>query len=323
MTDMRMYSKWLAGNMVIYGGETSMGGKGTEYFVDPANGDDTNNDGMSWDNAFASIPVAYAACTDGANDKVIYLGGATGATLAATLTWAKSYTHLIGVCAPVSTGQRARIHNETVTGVTPLMNITGSGCVFKNFYIFQGVDEAVANINVQVTGERNYFENVHFAGGGHASQAINGGASLKIDGGSECRFVHCTIGVDTILAGTGMVNLLFDGSATRNEFEDCKFLIQAGHTGAAWVEVVDATGIDRCQTFKNCVFMNPNKPAFEMLSGFLIPAGMTPPVGPLLLKDCVAYGAAKWDADDRGVLMGNMDVVAPVDLSGVAVEMVT
>jgi len=320
MTDMRLYSKWMAGNLVIYGGDGMLSGKGTEYFVDPANGDD-NNDGMSWDKAMATIPIAYAACTDGANDKVIYLGGATGATLAATLTWAKSYTHLIGACAPVMAAQRARIHNETTTGVTPLLNITGSGCVFKNFYIFQGVDEAVANVNAQVSGGRNYFENVHFAGGGHASQAIDGGASLRLVGSEgEHKFVNCTIGVDTIAQAAGMRCLAIIGGTPRNVFKDCNFISYAGAGGAMFVEWEALSAVDRYMLFDNCKFINTS--GTDMDSAFVMPAG-APAHRRMFLKDCIGYGFTKWDANDRGVLMGNMDVVTPVDLSGVAVEMVT
>jgi len=43
----------------------------------------------------------------------------------------------------------------------------------------------------------------------------------------------------------------------------------------------------------------------------------------MYLIDCVSFGAAKWDANDRGVLFGNMDVVTPADTSGEMAEMVT
>lgn len=318
---MRMYSKWLAGNLVIYGGDVMMGGKGKEFFVDPANGDDTNNDGLSWDNALATIAAAYALCTDGANDKVIYLGGATSVTMTAALDWAKSYTHLIGVCAPTRIAQRARIFQlSTLTGASPLLTVSGSGCVFKNFYIYQGVDDNTSLINVSVTGGRNYFENVHFAGGGHATQAINGGASLKLDGAEENTFVNCTIGVDTIDAATGMMGILFDDEAHRNYFENCTVRIRAGNAGAGFVEIADATGIDRDNTFFKCRFLNNS--ATALTSGFVIPAGMGAPKK-ILLQDCMVLGSTKLDANDRGVLFGNMNAVTGADLSGVAVEMVT
>lgn len=292
------------------------------YLVDAANGDDSNS-GDNWQQPLATIAAAYAKCTANQHDVVLVLSGSSGNTLSAALTWSKNYTHLVGLAAPTCAGQRARIFQlSTLTGASPLLTISASGCIFKNFYIFQGVDDNTSLINVSVTGGRNYFENVHFAGGGHATMAINGGASLKLDGAEECLFRHCTIGVDTIASATGHVGILFDGAASRNVFEDCHVSMYAGNTGAAFVEVADATGIDRYTLFKDCIFSNCNFANYAMASGFVIPAIAANRPSRFILKDCVGYGATKWDASDRGVLMGNMSAVTGADLSGVAVEII-
>jgi len=293
------------------------------YIVDSTYGDD-GNAGDNWERPLATIAAAYAKCTANQHDVVLVISGAAGNTLSAALDWSKSYTHLVGLCAPTHAGQRARIFQlSTLTGASPLLTVSGSGCIFKNFYIFQGVDDATSLINVSVTGSRNYFENVHFAGGGHAAMAINGGASLLINGGAENLFKNCTIGVDTIASGTGHVGILFDTDASRNVFEDCHVSMYAGHTGAAFVEVADATGIDRYTIFKNCIFSNCNKANFEMASGFVIPAIAANRPARFLIKDCASYGADKWDASDRGVVMGNMSAVVGADASGEMVEIVT
>jgi len=293
------------------------------YLVDPANGSDSNP-GTSFSQPLASIEAAEALCVANQHDVVLYLAGSSGNNLAAALTWDKNYTHLIGWCAPTMAAQRARVfQTSTLTGASPLLNITATGCMFQNFYIFQGVDDATSLINVQVTGGRNYFRNVHFAGGGHATMAINGGASLKLNGAEENLFEGCTIGVDTIAAATGMVGILFDGSAQRNVFRKCHVSMLAGHAGAAWLEVADGTGIDRYTIFDNCLFTNTNKENFEMTSGFVIPAVAANRPARIFLKDCIGYGAAAWDSGDRGVVMGNMNAVTGADLSGVAVEMIT
>lgn len=293
---------------------------GTVFFLDPANGSD-GNDGRSLESAFASMETAYAALTTNKNDILFYVAGASGLNLTAALVWSKSYTHLIGLCAPTMTAQRARIfQTSTLTGASPLITISGSGCIFANLYIFQGVDDATSLINVKVTGGRNYFSNVHFAGGGHATQAIDGGASLMLDAAEENTFVDCTIGVDTIDAATGMVGILFDTEAHRNIFRNCVVRIRAGNAGAAFVEVADATGIDRDTIFDNCLFLNNS--ATSLTSGFVMPAGMGAP-RKLLLKDCMIVGATKLDANDRGVLFGNMNAITGADLSGVAVELKT
>jgi len=264
---------------------------------------------------------AFNACTANRHDTVVYIAGSSSITLSAALTWSKNYTHLIGVAAPTEIAQRARIFQlSTLTAASPLLTISASGCIFSNFYIFQGVDDATSLINVSVTGGRNYFNNVHFAGGGHATQAIDGGASLKLDGAEENTFNRCTIGVDTIDAATGMVGILFDGEAHRNVFRDCVVRIRAGNAGAAFVEVADSTGIDRDNTFVDCLFLNNS--GTDLTSGFVIPAGMGAP-RKIFLKDCMVYGATKLDANDRGVLFGNMNAVTGADLSGVSVELKT
>ncbi len=291
------------------------------YFVDPANGSDSNT-GTSFLAPLASLETAYGYCTTNQNDVVLYLAGSSGFNVTAAWTWSKSYTHLIGWCAQTRIGQRARIfQTSTLTGASPLITVSGSGCIFKDLYIFQGVADATSLINVSVTGSRNCFENVHFAGGGHVTQAVDGGASLLLNGGSENLFKNCTIGVDTIEAATGMVNLLFDGAAARNVFEDCRFLLYAGNAGAAFVEIADNAGIDRWTEFKNCSFINSCR-TNSLTSGFVIPAGMNSVTNFLLLKDCMILGTSKLDANDRGVLYGNMNDVTGADTSGVAVEMV-
>lgn len=292
---------------------------GQVFYVDAANGND-GNDGLTPDKARATILSAYNSCTSGKNDIVALIANTSGNTLSAKLTWSKSYTHMIGLCAPTMTAQRSRIFQlSTLTAGSPLLTISGSGCVFANFYIFQGVDDATSLINVSVTGGRNYFENVHFAGGGHATQAVDGGASLFLNAAEECTFVGCTIGVDTADAGTGMVGILFDGEAHRNVFKECIVRIRAGNAGAAFAEVVDSTGIDRDTLFDNCVFLNNS--ATSLTSGFVIPAGMGAP-RKILLKDCMTLGVSKLDANDRGVLYGNINAVTASDTAGLAVELV-
>lgn len=296
------------------------GPKSKVFIVDATDGSDSNP-GTSFASPLATIKAAYDLCTDNQNDVVLVLAGSTSNTLSAALDWAKSYTHLIGLCAPTMTAQRARIFQlSTLTGASPLLTISGSGCIFKNFYIFQGVNDNTSLINVSVTGGRNYFENVHFAGGGHVTQAIAGGASLKLDAAEENTFVNCTIGVDTVDAATGMTGILFDTEAHRNIFRNCVVRMRAGNAGMTFVKVADATGIDRDTIFDNCVFLNNS--ATPLTSGFSIPAGMGAP-RKLLLKDCMVLGSTKLDASDRGVLYGNMNAVTGADLSGVAVELIS
>lgn len=288
------------------------------YFVDPANGSNSN-DGLSLDKAVADITTAYGLCTTNQHDTVFYIAGSSSNTLSAALTWSKSYTHLIGICAPTQIAQRARIFQlSTLTGASPLLNITGSGCIFKNFYIFQGVDDATSLINVQVTGQRNYFENVHFAGGGHNTMAIDNCASLFVNGGDENTFVNCVLGIDTIDLGNGGNVLRFDGEARRNIFRNCYLNVRIDHAGARLVEMVDGTATEMMTIFDNCIFhANSTNKATTMASAFEIPSGSSITAS-VILKDCTGIGFTDWDDDDRGLLYLNVGTITGGGNSGIA-----
>lgn len=271
------------------------------YFVDPERGSDSNA-GTDIRLPLATIITAEDKCVAGQHDVVFYIGGDDSVSMTAALTWDKDYTHLIGLGAPTMVGQRTRIFQlSTLTGASPLLDITATGCIFSNFYIFQGVADATSLLNVRVTGGRNYFHNVHFAGGGHATQAIDGGASLALYGGAECTFDNCTIGVDTIAAATGMMGMRIDSDAKRCIFRDCTFTMYAGAGGAGFVEVVDSAGFDRYLIFKDCLFIN-DAAAQAMDSAFVIPGGMGSVTHRIFLKNSPGIGFTDWDASDSGLI---------------------
>ena len=270
------------------------------YFVDPARGSNTN-DGLTPDRALADCETGEDHCTANQHDAVVYLAGATGDTLSAAVTWDKSYTHLVGVCAPTQVAQRARLHYETgTTAASPLLEITASGCIFKNFYIFDGIASASNLINVQVSGGRNYFENVHFAGGGNATQAVDGGCSLRLVGSEgENTFVNCTVGVDTVAASTGMMAMRIYGGTARNIFRKCNFTMYAGSTGAGFIEWEALSAVDRYMLFEDCMFLNTG--TSTMASAFIIPASV-PSHRRMFMVNCYGHGFTDWDASDRCVL---------------------
>ena len=287
-----------------------VGPKSNVYYVDPANGNDSFS-GTTPKKPLETLPAAYAKCTANQHDVVAYIAGSSGISLTETLTWAKNYTHLVGLCAPTFVGQRARIFAHADNDdVTPLVNVTATGCIMKDLYIFNGPNDAGCLINVQVTGGRNYFENIHFAGGGHATNAITGGASLKLDGAAECMFRNCTIGLDTIAAATGMAGVIVDSDAKRIAFEDCRFTMYAGHAGAKFVHIADSSAFDRYIDFKDCLFLN-DAVNFTMTEAFTVPAGMGSATHRITLRNCGFVGATNIEGNNRGIVYA--DMVAPTD----------
>lgn len=284
--------------VVATGGLVGPLGQGKVFYLDPGNGSNSN-DGRTPKTAFLTLAYAYTKLTANQNDTLVYLQDNTSLSIVDTLEWAKSYTHFIGVCPPTRVAQRARIFNSgNTTASTPLLKISASGCMFSNFYIFQG--SAVATVGcIEVTGGRNYFENVHIAGPGHATMA--GGANsyaLKLNGASENTFKNCTIGVDTVKR-TGANSMIWvDGASTRNIFEDCRVVSYAETNSYVMVKVNDTTAIDRFLHFKGCLFYNfwANH-VDKLLSCFSVPASVQ--THDIILQDCIAVGIDEWESGDR------------------------
>lgn len=295
---------------------------GNVYFLDPANGVD-GRDGRSPATAFKTLPAAYAALTANQNDVLFYIAGTGSINLSAAFVWGKNYTHFIGLCAPTMVAQRCRIFQAAGDlNLSPLFQVTASGCILANLYIFQGTDDAQSLIDVQVTGQRNYFQNVHFAGGGHATNAIDGCASLNLAGTAmENTFVDCTIGLDTIDAAAGVALLLINGTGCgRNIFRNSHFTMNAGSNDARFVELSANAALDRYTIFDRCLFINTKT---SLLTAFAIPADFDSANKRFLLKDCAGVGFAKWDSTDKVAVFGNMNAVTGADLSGVMVEIHT
>jgi len=118
--------------------------------------------------------------------------------------------------------------------------------------------------------------------------------------------------------------LRFGSTASgQNLFRDCIIHCMNGSavSTAYLVELTATTSIDRWLRFERCFFYSWNQSATTMATAFLIPAN--PSNGKIFMVDCDGYGFDKWDASDRGMLLGNMNDVTGADTSGVDVEMVT
>jgi hypothetical protein len=94
---------------------------GNVFIVDPTNGDDSNP-GDTFEKPFKTLAVAYAACVSGQNDVVIYVPGTSALELSAAIDWSKSYTHLIGLCAPTWLPSGAAFSNsQPLPGQAPCL----------------------------------------------------------------------------------------------------------------------------------------------------------------------------------------------------------
>jgi len=296
--------------------------QGKSFFVDPNAGSDSNS-GLSPTSAKKTLTAGYAACTANKNDVVYLIGNNSGITLSAQLVWAKNYTHLVGLCAPVGAAKRSRIFQlSTLIAMDPLISITATGCMFKNFYVFQGVDDATSKYAVGLTSsaQRNYFENVHFAGIGHDTMDVATAGSLKLDGASENLFYNCQIGLDTIGRGTAINRELYlDGSASRNKFDKCLFYCWADNADHTLIEVADSTGIDRYLWLHDCTFLaESTNDTINLTSAFGLPALTQGYI--LITGNTTFHGISDIDSNNRGKVFNGVAAPAASGAGGLGTE---
>ena len=296
--------------------------QGDVYHIKPSTGSNSN-DGSTPAKAFKTLAYAHSKMTANQNDICYYhaehnTAASTTDYQSATLTWSKNLCHLIGVGAPVMVSQRSRIAQlSTATAVSPLVSITANGCYFSNFQIFHGVADATSLIACTVSGQRNAFDHVHFAGIGDATMSASGCASLSLDAGAENVFTNCVIGLDTITRDADGVGLLCDAAATRNFFDECLFLEYISAAGACHVKIADTTAIDRWLWFRRCLFVSEStNKTVDMTEVFNIPAGISQ--GKIILQSCAAMndgGAPVWTAGTEGIVWADM-VAAQASAAG-------
>ncbi|MDE2096868.1 MAG: hypothetical protein KGL39_06435 [Patescibacteria group bacterium] len=250
----------------IVGGFGGIPLTGNWWFCDYLNGSDGNatsgSGGAGPDAPLQSIATAYSLAADGKNDVIVIMGdGLVNATqrLSAKLTWAKNALHLIGMGAPSLFAQRARISTLTTqtTNINPLIDVTGSGCVFANFSFFQGVGQASTDEQlITISGTRNYFGNVAFGGMGHANGAARAGSYvIGFTGGGENLFERCSVGLETVARSAANASVKIVAASQRNDFIDCVFDMYPTANSPLFLDASLSGGLNgSTMMFKRCTF---------------------------------------------------------------------
>lgn len=309
---------------------------GQVFFCDYANGSDGNTGGAS--DPFKTIYWAFSKCVSGRGDivAVVSNGLSTGsqrlslanaqivnsAATAGTLNWNKDNTHLVGVGSPSMFAQRARLAPPTGTytqatfGSGNFVVVTGSGCTFANFSVFNGFSTGGTNqIAWTDNGNRNAYLNVSLEGMGDAASAADAGSrSLKIGsaGSGELYFSHCSFGLNTVTRGAANATLELAGGTPRNTFEDCIFLMDASASTPFHVLGTGASCIDRENFFIRSKFANSIKSGATTISAAISLTNASPG-GLLVLDTPFSVGATK--LGDTNAL-ANSYIVAPAPNSG-------
>jgi len=268
------------------------------FWVDPANGSDSR-EGTTTDEALATLAEAHRRMTAGLNDICMLVGdGSTTGTarVTSTLVWSKNACHIIGV-GPQTLNSRARI--GVLSGTTAYANfvqVTASGCLFKNFSMFN--DNAIAaQITWADSGGRNRYEGVWFGGMGDQTSADSSTSRvLKLSGTGEHTFKDCIIGLDTIQRGAANASVEFVGGSKRNRFIDCEFNMTCDATTPLFILSSGVNPLETFQLFRRCIFHNP----YPQSSASLLAAVATLPAngnGRLIMDYCSRYGVTDWGTD--------------------------
>lgn len=281
---------------------------GNIWYVDAKNGSDTANDGASWSHAFATLKQAHDSATDNNYDVIIVapggVGSGTGTSELAHWTFSKNLISVVGAPAPVPFSPRSRVLFTTAEDAITCLTISGSGNVFSDLQLGSFVDNDVL---VNISGSRNAFYGVHFAGQGEATSAGEATAcSLTITGsGGENYFNGCTVGIDTIAKTAANADLILTGATVRNIFEDSRFVSFCTGSGSGhfWVNASAHNSIDRFVEFKNCLFLNATKS-----SGVAMTVGMTLSTtleGTVVLSGMTQqFGATDWADNFQSLVVG-------------------
>ncbi len=299
-------------------------GVGNVYYCDYLNGNDTSGDG-STSKPYKTLATAYGRTVSGKNDVVAIIGdGATTASqrVTAAVSWGNSATHLVGITAPSMYSPRARIAPTTTgTAYTPLITVSGSGCIFANVQFWHGfATGTTSQIAMNITGSRNVFHRCHVAGMGDAASAQNSGSRcIKFTAGSENLFDECVIGIDTVTRTAANANIEFASGATRNVFRDCHFPMYATGGTALGIITSAAAAMDRINTFDRCLFLNAGTKsggaAITALATLAASSG-----GALFMKDCSLVGITDFFTDATTSGQMYIDGAAPTNnTSGLAV----
>ena len=299
----------------IIGGGLGLTRVGNVYYVDNANGSDTTFKANDPGQPLKTVAAAFNQTTANQDDVVCILhGGGSGRTSeTSAITWNKRFTHLIGATGPLAQDARAGISFGSGGSLT----ISENGCIFSNL-TFNGTTDI--NVPVTITGSYNSFLGVDFKGSLNGTTGDDTAArSLYINGGQENYFDHCTFGADTFNRSAANATIEFASAASRNVFEDCRFVMAADNTGPVHILFTGTSAIDRWLEFKNCSWYSFWANNADQIAGVMDLSAQSATGHVLLTGSQVVVGADDWEDSASGRIY-TMPYTATTNAIGLAVN---
>lgn len=296
----------------------SMLTQGNVYFVKPYSGSDSK-DGKTPDTAWKTLAHAQAVVVADQNDTVYMFqesntGSKTTDYYSTNLAWAKDGVHLIGVATGPNLymGQRARVSNlSTAASFANLFTLSANNCMICGIEFFQGAGSdtlSAAQTCVTISGNRNLIQNCQISGMGDTTMDYTGSNSLTVSGLENC-IKNCYIGLDTVIRGTSVTEVIIAAAATRNIFEDCIFNT---YTSGANFKMITFQGASShtLTVIKNCIVNNEtNRTGVATTTGAIDPGSIAGHI--VILGGAVAGFSAGWCSADSALLK----VQAPIGVA--------
>ena len=316
-------------NNISVGGVPMAGGgvitQGKSIFVKPYSGSDGNN-GLSTSSAVKTLSKALSLATADKNDIVYLLAESNSASAttdyqSTTLDWNKDMVHLIGIGSgnPISSRSRlAWLSTASSASDIPLMTVSADGCYIANIGLFTGINDANLSFGLNVTGDRNRFENVSSVWPGHDTNDCAGGYALKVDGVVDTIFKDCFFGSYTISTGSAANSVvLMDTGLSGVIFENCLFMHRTTHaTDSVLLKTADnATLGFGCVWFRRCNFIGVPEASTAATAVATITASQTD--GYIIMEDCTT-NLSKWDNTDADMIYIMNGPTPAADTCGVA-----
>ena len=282
---------------------------------------------------FNTIQQALAECTAGNNDVIFLTGTVHVSASQGSIAWNKNNTHLVGLCAPLKRGKRARISSSGSTPFSYLVDVGANGCYFKNFGTFYGFPTTGSTTPVcwrdNSAGGRNDYDLVELLGFGDGTATTGtaaqaGARSMLITGSTgEITLRSCVLGVDTEPRTAANYNLEISGGAPRITIEDTDFeaYCGSGGTGGGFL-LIGSAGIDRRLEIKGeSRFMNATASGASTFTQAMSLSGSAG--GFVDMGESVhGWGFTHWETSASGTLIGAHAVITQSG-AGIALEVTT
>lgn len=282
---------------------------GNIWHVKPYSGSDSNT-GKRPDMAFKTLTQAQSYATADQNDIVLLYsesnsGAGTTDYQTTTLSWAKDGVHLIGVNSGNPVSSRSRIawaSTASSASDIPLVTVSADNCYIANIGLYVGSTDANLSFGLNVTGDRNRFDNVGVVWPGDDTNDCTGGYALKVDGVVDTKFKDCWFGSYTISTGTAANSVvLMDTGLSGVCFEDCEFWHRTTHaTNSIHLKTADTATLGfGCVTFKRCLFLGIPEAATAATAVGTITALQ---VDGYIIMDHCSTNLSKWDNTDADMI---------------------